>query len=104
MGEIRDEYDTDEEDAITQIGEREFKIQASTNLDDVNDALNLELQSDDYDTIGGYVLGLLSHIPERNEIVFSEDDILFKIDKMDKNRIESLYVKLPLKAEENETD
>lgn len=104
VGEIRDEYDTDEEDAITQIGEREFKIQASTNLDDVNDALNLELQSDDYDTIGGYVLGLLSHIPERNEIVFSEDDILFKIDKMDKNRIESLYVKLPLKAEENETD
>lgn len=104
VGEIRDEYDTDEEDAITQIGEREFKIQASTNLDDVNDALDLELQSDDYDTIGGYVLGLLSHIPERNEIVFSEDDILFKIDKMDKNRIESLYVKLPLKAEENETD
>lgn len=104
VGEIRDEYDTDEEDAITQIGEREFKIQASTNLDDVNDSLDLELQSDDYDTIGGYVLGLLSHIPERNEIVFSEDDILFKIDKMDKNRIESLYVKLPLKAEENETD
>lgn len=102
VGEIRDEYDTDEIDAITRLSDREYRILASTNLDDVNGELDIHLDSDDYDTIGGYVLGLLDHIPEKNEIVFSEDGILFRVDMMDKNRIEVLYVKLPIPVETEE--
>lgn len=102
VGEIRDEYDTDEIDAITRLSDREYRILASTNLDDVNGELGIQLDSDDYDTIGGYVLGLLDHIPEKNEIVFSEDGILFRVDMMDKNRIEVLYVKLPVPVETEE--
>ena len=56
VGEIRDEYDTDEEDAISQISDREYLVLGSTNLDDVNDELGTSFQSDDYDTIGGYCL------------------------------------------------
>lgn len=95
VGEIRDEYDTDEVDAIVQIGEREFMVQGATNLDDVSDELGVEFESDDYDTIGGYCLELLDHLPEKNEIVFTEDGILLKIEEVDKNRIERISIKLP---------
>ena len=100
VGEIRDEYDTDEVDAIVQIGEREFLVQGATNLDDVSDELGVEFESDDYDTIGGYCLELLDHLPEKNEIVFTEDGVLLKIEEVDKNRIERISIKLPEKTTE----
>ena len=95
VGEIRDEYDTDEVDEITQLSEREFMVLGATNLDDVSDELGVEFTSEDYDTIGGFCLELLDHLPEKNEIVFTEDGILLKIDEVDKNRIERIYIKLP---------
>lgn len=95
VGEIRDEYDSDEEDAITQLGSREYMVLGSTHLDDVNDALGLHLESDDYDTIGGYCLGQLDHLPSQNEIILTDDNTLLKIAKVDKNRIEQVYIKLP---------
>lgn len=95
VGEIRDEYDTDEVDDITKVNAREYYILGSANLDDVNDELDINLESDDYDTIGGYCLGQLNHLPERNEIILTDDNILIKIDKIDKNRIEKVYLRLP---------
>ncbi len=95
VGEIRDEYDTDEEDPIVKLSDREYMVQGATNLDDVSDALDVEFTSDDYDTIGGYCLELLDHLPEKNEIVFAEDGTLLKIEEVDKNRIERIYIKLP---------
>ncbi len=95
VGEIRDEYDTDEEDAIVQLSEREFIVLGSTNLDDVSEELDVDFSSDDYDTIGGFCLELLDHLPEKNEIVFTEDGTLLKIQEVDKNRIEKIYIKLP---------
>lgn len=56
VGEIRDEYDTDEIDDITRLSDREYLVLGSANLEDVSDELNLNLESDDYDTIGGYCL------------------------------------------------
>ena len=100
VGEIRDEYDTDEEDAIVQLSEREFIVLGSTNLDDVSSELDVDFSSDDYDTIGGFCLELLDHLPERNEIMFTEDGILLKIQEVDKNRIEKIYIKLPEKVTE----
>lgn len=95
VGEIRDEYDEDEVDAITPINDREFYVLGSANLDDVSDSLGCSFVSDDYDTMGGYCLGLLDHLPEKNEIVITDDNVLLKIDRMDKNRIERVYIKLP---------
>lgn len=65
MGEIRDEYDTDEEDPILPLNDREFIVSGSTNLQDLCDELDLNFSSEDYDTIGGYLLGLLDHLPEK---------------------------------------
>ena len=103
VGEIRDEYDTDEEDAISQISDREYLVLGSTNLDDVNDELGTSFQSDDYDTIGGYCLELLDHLPECNEITFAKDGTLLKIMAMDKNRIHKVSIKLPSSEEEELT-
>lgn len=95
VGEIRDEYDSDEEDAIERLSEYEYMVLGSTNLDDVNDALDLEFESDDYDTIGGYCLQLLDHLPEENETIFTEDGVVIKIKEVDKNRIERIYIRVP---------
>ena len=102
VGEIRDEYDADEEDDITQISDREFYVLGSANLDDVSDALGYSFESDDYDTIGGYCLGLLCHLLEKNEIIITDDNVLLRIDRMDKNRIERVYIKLPETITEKE--
>ena len=104
VGEIRDEYDTDEEDPIVQLNEREFIVLGSTNLDDLCEKLDLNFTSDDYDTIGGYLIGLLDHLPEKNEIIITDDDILLRVEQMDKNRIEKIYIKKPIEKTENKED
>lgn len=103
VGEIRDEYDTDEEDPIIQLNEREFLVLGSTNLDDLCDELGLDFRSEDYDTIGGYLVGLLDHLPEKNEIIITDDDVLLRVEQMDKNRVEKIYIKKPEHKDTEET-
>ncbi len=95
VGDIRDEYDADEEDDITPISGREYYVLGSANLDDVSDALHVDFSSDDYNTIGGYCLELLGHLPEKNECILTDDNIFIRIDRMDQNRIERVYIRLP---------
>ena len=104
VGEIRDEYDSDEEDAIVQLSEYEYLILGSTNLDDVNDELELDFESDDYDTIGGYCLQLLDHLPQENETLFTEDGVVIKIKNVEKNRIERIYIRVPEKTKDEENN
>lgn len=101
VGEIRDEYDTDEEDSILPLNEREFIVLGSTNLEDLCEELDLNFVSEDYDTIGGYLIGLLDHLPEKNEIIITDDDVLLRVEQMDKNRIEKIYIKKPDTAKHN---
>lgn len=103
VGEIRDEYDTDEEDPIIQLNEREFLVLGSTNLDDLCDELGLDFRSEDYDTIGGYLVGLLDHLPEKNEIIITDDDVLLRVEQMDKNRVEKIYINKPEHKDTEET-
>lgn len=95
VGEIRDEYDEDEEDPVVQLSEREFMVQGSTNLDDICEKLHLNFTSEDYDTIGGYLIGLLDHLPEENEVIITDDHVLLRVEQMDKNRIEKIYIQKP---------
>lgn len=99
VGEIRDEYDSDELDDITRISSREFSVLGSANLDDVSGELDINLSSDDYDTVGGYCLEQLGHLPEKNEIIITDDNILLRIDEVEDNRISKIYIKLPLQEE-----
>lgn len=103
VGDIRDEYDADEVDPLIKINDREYFIEGSMNLEDLCDELNLPFTSEDYETIGGYLIGLLDHLPEKNEIIITDDDILLRVEKMDKNRIEKIYLKLPPKTPENKS-
>ena len=95
VGEIRDEYDTDEEDPIVQLSDREYMVLGSTNLEDLCDEIGLNFTSEDYDTIGGYLIGLLDHLPEKNEVIITDDAVLLRVEQMDKNRIEKIYIKKP---------
>lgn len=103
VGEIRDEYDTDEVDAITVINERDYYILGSANLGDVSDALSYDFVSEDYDTMGGYCLSLLDHLPKKNETIITEDQLFIRIDRVENNRIERVFVRLPEKKEEEES-
>jgi CBS domain containing-hemolysin-like protein len=95
VGDLRDEYDADEDEDIVALSDREFLVLGSTNLEDLCDELDLSFTSDDYDTIGGYLIGLLDHVPEKNEIIITDDNILLRVEKMDKNRIEKIYIRKP---------
>ena len=59
VGDIRDEYDEDEEEQLIKVGENEYCAEGAMKLDDLNDSLGLNLESEDYDSIGGLVIGLL---------------------------------------------
>ncbi len=102
VGEIRDEYDADEEDPIQKINDLEYMIQASMNLEDLSDTLNLKLTSEDYDTIGGYVIGLLDHLPTVGEHITSPDNVYFRIEDMEKKRINKIFLRLPEPQETEE--
>lgn len=95
VGEIRDEYDEDEKDLIQKIGDREYLIEGSVKLDDINDALDLSLSSDDYDSVGGLIIEMLDHLPAVHESVTTADGIGLCVKKMDKNRIETVRLTLP---------
>lgn len=98
VGEIRDEYDDDEEDPIQQLSDHEYLVEGSMNLTDFSDYLDLNLESDDYDSIGGYMIGLLDHLPKIRESVTTPDGIFMQVRTKNKHRIEKIYVKLPLRA------
>lgn len=91
VGEIRDEYDADEEDEIRVVSENEYLVNGSTKLDDLNERLELQLESEDYDSIGGLVIGLLGHLPEEGEEVIYEH-LRLVVDRVEKNRIDRIHL------------
>ena len=76
VGEIRDEYDEDEEQELVEVGPGEYVVEGSMKLDDLNDLLDLELESEDYDSIGGLIIGQLDRLPEEGESVIQSQCIL----------------------------
>ena len=102
VGEIHDEYDENEEDFITKIKDREYLIEGSINLEDVNDRLNLELSSDDYDSLGGLIIEYLDRLPDLGDEVTTKEGIRLIVEKLDKNRIETVHVYLPESQDDKE--
>ena len=95
VGEIHDEYDENEEENIRQVGECEYIVEGSTNLDDLNDSLDLNLESEDYDSVGGFIIEHLDRLPEENDEILTETGIRMVVEKLDKNRIEKVHIYLP---------
>ena len=102
VGEIRDEYDEDEEDSIQKINENEFMVDGTTKLDEINEVLQLRLESDDYDSIAGHVIYLLDHLPVLGESL-TEHGITYTVTALDKNRIDKVHITIdPDYVEEEE--
>ena len=100
VGEIRDEYDADEAELIKQIDERTYLIEAGMKLDDVNNALDLSLKSEDFDSLGGIMIDKLDRLPKNNEIITLEDGSTLQARGISQNRIRKVLMKLPLVPEE----
>ena len=103
VGEIRDEYDYDEEDSIKCIGENEYIVDGNTKLDDINEAFHLNIESDDYDSIAGHLIFLLDHLPEVGETI-TEQNVVYTIQSVEKNRIDKIHVLITPVSENTEEE
>ena len=88
IGDIQDEYDNEREDLIA-IGDGMYLCDARMNLEDLNEELGLELPSEDFDTLGGFVFDLFGKIPVRYEKV-SYQSLVFIIQEMDGHKIRTI--------------
>lgn len=102
VGEIRDEYDADEEELIKKVGKNSYLIEGNQKLDDINDALGTNLESEDYDSIAGLVLQILDRMPAVGEEVITEDGIRIKVEILKQNRITKVLLRLPENEETEE--
>lgn len=90
VGDIEDEYD-EEDDEIQVIKEDEYVVEGSTKISDVNELIGVKLESDEFDSIGGFIIGYLRRLPEENEVVEVEN-IKLCIESLDKNRIMKIRI------------
>lgn len=90
VGDIDDEYD-DEDDEIQVIKEDEYIVEGSTKITDVNELIGVRLESEEFDSIGGFIIGHLNRLPEEEEVV-EVDEIRFCIESIDKNRIKKIRI------------
>jgi putative hemolysin len=87
VGEIRDEHDEGEEEAIRKIGDDEAVVEAGTNIEDVNAALDLDLPHEDFETIGGYTVGLFGRLPHEGEEIDAGEGVRLRVDRTRGRRI-----------------
>ncbi|SEW24578.1 HlyC/CorC family transporter [[Clostridium] fimetarium] len=93
VGEIRDEYDDDEHDSIQKINDNEYRLDGYTKLDDLNDFLALDIESEDYDSIGGFIIEKLDRLPIVNDYI-ELPGIRLVVESASNNRIETVHLYL----------
>lgn len=100
VGDIRDEYDAEEEEEFKKISDTEYLIEGQMKIDDLNDHLNLKFSSENYDSVGGIIIENLDRIPSVGDSILL-DNIRLTVQKLDNKRIDKVNVKiLTEKAEE----
>jgi len=105
IGEIRDEYDTDEEILYKITNEGYYVVDAKMSIPDFKELFEIETElkdEGDYDTVGGYVFTFLGRIPAIGE-VFQKDNLEIKVLDADEKRVISLKLTV-FPKEENEVD
>lgn len=91
IGDIVDEYD-EHISNIERINDKEFLVQGTTRLEEINEIVDATFESKHVDTIGGYIIKMLGRFPKNGECI-DIDNIKFIVEKQAKNRIETLRVK-----------
>lgn len=100
VGEIQDEYDV-EQPRIVRSEDGSAEVDARLHIDDVNESLDLDLESEDFDTIGGFVFGLFGHMPLKDETI-DYDHVTFTVTEADGRRVYRL--RISPRADEEEPD
>ncbi len=95
VGEIRDEYDDDEEELIQQTAEDAYLVEGGMKLDDINDALDIEMDSEDYDSVGGLMIEKLERLPDDQETIVLDNGISLQACGIQDNRILKVLITLP---------
>lgn len=99
VGEIRDEFDEDEKRVIRKINENQYIVEGSINLDDLNDQLGLDIDSEHYESIGGLIIENLERLPDIGDSV-TIGNCTLKVEKMDDKRIDSVRITIhPIKKD-----
>lgn len=93
VGEIRDEYDTDEEESFIKTGKYSYLAEGSMKLDEINERLGSGLASDDYESVGGLIMGLLDHLPQIGEEV-TIGNLRLIVERMDKARVDRVKIEV----------
>ncbi len=91
VGDIKDEYDLNEEAEYTQLGIGEYIVDGGMNLDDLSELMEIDLRNDENDSIGGYVYSKLGHVPEVGETI-EEPALLMRVDAVENRRIRKVYI------------
>ena len=103
MGDIEDEYDEMDEPEIKKIDEYTYRIDGATPIDDINEELGLSLESENHETISGFLLDLIGQIPEdgeEREVIW--DDLKFQIKEVKDKRIHKIHLFLPKNTVESQ--
>ena len=99
---VQDEYDAHEEENIIKLNNQTYDVKGYLSLHDLNDYLDLDLDSEDFDSVGGLVIDALGRLPQTNDETTLPNGIRIKVLKVEKNRIESVRLILP--ETQNEKD
>ena len=103
VGEIRYEYDGYEEDEITRLDDENYILLGVAKLDDINEQLGIDIESEDYDSIAGHIINLLDHFPKTGERV-SDKYAEYLVLSAEKNRIDKVKLHLLPQTNEEERD
>lgn len=90
VGEIEDEYDEHQED-VKEVKENEYEVDGSTRLEDLSEIIHVHIESEAFDSIGGFVIGLLDRLPELNEEI-QFNNLKFIVEEIDKKRIKKVRI------------
>ena len=103
VGEIADEYETEEPAGVKKLDETTFEVDARMYIDDINSELEIQLPEDeDYDTVGGFVFSHLGYIPKTGQ-TFEYENLKFSISAAEPRRINRIQIqKLPSGPEQSQ--
>jgi magnesium and cobalt transporter len=101
VGDIGDEYDTDEDLDIRKEGERQFTVKGQTRIEEFNEYFGTDFSDDEFDTIGGLAINFLGRLPRRGE-TFVLNGLEFRVLRADRRRLDTLRVITPKDIEPRE--
>ena len=108
VGEIYDEFDKVDSPEVIKIDDNTLNVSCKMDIEDINERFDLDIPNEDFQTIGGYVFGLLGREPEVNDVI-EDKNITYKVLELDGRRISriTMHKETPFvdaTEQENETE